>query len=103
MDCDSVTQSLSFTLASSRKGSTPSVKSGSVQCLTTPDANIRPASVLGATVSRWYWKATINNVADGILTITVKDPQNQSGVGTGVGHFSVTSFVGSILTITALA
>ena len=98
MDCDSVTQSLGFTLASSGKDSTPSVKSDSVECLIIPDANIKPALVLGATVSRWYWKATIDNVADGILTITINNPQSQSGVETGVGHFSVTKFLSSVLT-----
>ena len=98
MDCGDVTQSLNFTLASSGKGSTPSVKSDSVECLAIPDANIKPASILGATVSKWYWKATIDNVADGILTITINNPQSQNGVGTGVGHLSLTNFLVSILT-----
>jgi len=98
MDCDSVTQSINFTLASSGKGSTPLVKSGSVQCQTISDANIQPASILGATVSRWYWKATIDNIADGILTITINSPQNQNGVRTGVSHFSITEFPAPILT-----
>jgi len=84
MDCDSVTKSINFTLASSGKGSTPSVNTGSVQCQTISDGDITPSSVLGATVSRWYWKATIDSVADGILTITIKNPESQGGVGTGV-------------------
>jgi len=87
MDCDSVTQSINFTLVWSGKGSTPSVKSGSVQCQTISDANIQPASILGAMVSRWYWKVTIDNVADGILTITINSPQNQNGVRTGASRF----------------
>ena len=98
MDCDSVTQSINFTLASSGKGSTPSVKSGLVQCQTISDANVQPTSILGATVSRWNWKATIDNVADGILTITINSPQNQNGVRTGVSHFSITKFPAPILT-----
>ena len=76
MDCDSVTKSINFTLALSGKGSTPSVKLGSVQCQTISDANVQPASILRATVSRWYWKATIDDVADGILTITINSPQS---------------------------
>ena len=92
MDCNSVTQSINFTLASSGKGSTPSVKSGSVQCQTISDGNVKPASILGATVSRWYWKATIDNVADGILTITINSPQSQNGARTGVSHTSITGF-----------
>ena len=87
MDCDSVSKSITFNLTSSGiASSSPSVKSGSVVCLTIPDANIQPAAILGATVSQWYWKATIENFADGILTITIKDPQSQGGVGTGVSH-----------------
>jgi len=99
MDCNSVTQSIAFTLASSGKGSSPSVKSGSVECLSMSDSNVKPAVILGATVSRWYWKATIDNVADGVLTITVKDPKSQSGVGTGVSrHLFTAGFLVSILT-----
>ena len=98
MDCDSVTQSINFTLASSGKGSTPSVKSGSVQCQTISDANVQPASILRATVSRWYWKATIDDVADGILTITINSPQSQNGVRTGISNFSITKFSALILT-----
>lgn len=99
MDCNSVTQSMNFTLASSGKGSSsPSVNSGSVVCQTISDANIVPVSVLGATVSTWYWKATIDNVADGVLTITINNPQSQNGVGTGVSLFLIASFLVSILT-----
>ena len=87
MDCDSVSKSITFNLTSSGKASPfPSVKSGSVVCLTIPDSNIEPAAILGAMVSQWYWKATIENFADGILTITIKDQQSQGGVGTGVSH-----------------
>ena len=92
MDCNSVTQSMNFSLSSSGKGSTPSVNSNSVQCQTIPDGSIEPASVLGATVSRWYWKGEIDNVADGILTITLNNPRSQNGVGTGVSYISLTGF-----------
>ena len=98
MDCDSVSKSITFNLTSSGKGSTPSVKSGSVECLTIPDANIKPAVILGATVSRWHWKATIENFADGILTITIKNPQSQGGVGTGVSRLLTALCPASILT-----
>ena len=97
MDCASVSQSMNFTLASSGKGSAPSVKPGSVVCLTMPSSNIPPVSVRGATASAWYWKATIDNVADGVLTITINNPQSQSGTGTGVSRLSVTNFPRSVL------
>jgi alpha-1,3-glucan synthase len=92
MDCNSVTQSMNFTLASSGKGSTPSVNSNSVQCQTISDGSAKPAIVIGATVSRWYWKGTIDGVADGILTITISNPQSQNGVGTGVSLILFTGF-----------
>ena len=99
MDCDSVTKAITFNLTSSGKASSsPSVKSGSVECLTIPDSSIKPAIVLGATVSQWYWKATIENFADGILTITIKDPQGQGGVGTGVSRLAAAARPASILT-----
>ena len=79
MDCNSVTQSMNFTIASSEKASSsPSINSGSVQCQTISDGNLQPARVIGATISRWYWKGTIDNVADGILAITINNPQSQS-------------------------
>lgn len=88
MNCNSVTQSMNFTLASSGKGSTtPSVDANSIQCQTIPPENITPAFVIGATVSAWYWKGTIDNVVDGILTITINNPQSQNGVGTGVSLY----------------
>ena len=95
MNCNSVTQSMNFTLASSGKSSTtPSVNSNSVQCQTISAENVTPASVLGVTVSQWYWKGTIDNVADGILTITINNPQSQNGVGTGVSLFALTGITG---------
>ena len=98
MDCNSVTQSMNFTLASSGKGSTPTVNSGSVQCQTMSNGSVTPSLVLGATVSAWYWKGTIDNVADGILTITINNPQNQNGVGTGVSHLLTVRFLAPVLT-----
>ena len=99
MDCNSVTQSMNFTIASSGKASSsPSVNSGSVQCQTISDGNLQPVRVIGATISRWYWKGTIDNVADGILTITINNPQSQGGVGTGVSCLFIMGFLASILT-----
>jgi alpha-1,3-glucan synthase len=94
MDCNSVTQSMNFTLASSGKGSTPSVNVDSIQCQTIPDDEVTPTDVLGAALSRWFWSGTIENVADGILTITINNPQNQNGLGTGVSYISIDGFCG---------
>jgi len=71
MNCNSVSQSMNSTLVSSGKG---------------------------ATVSRWYRKGTIEDVADGVLTITTNSPTSQSGVPTGVSHLFIARFTVSILT-----
>jgi alpha-1,3-glucan synthase len=86
MDCDSVTQSMSFNMSSSGHGGSPAIVTSSVKCLTMDPKDVPPASITGVSVSQWYWAATLNNIADGILTITIKNPKSQSGVGTGVSR-----------------
>ena len=88
MDCDSVTQSMSFNMSSSGHGGTPTIATNSVQCLTMDPNDVPPAELPGVVISAWYWTATLNNVPDGILTITVSNPKSQAGVGTGVSYFS---------------
>ncbi|KAJ3541757.1 hypothetical protein NM688_g6042 [Phlebia brevispora] len=81
MDCDSVTNSISFNMSSSGKGGTPSLNTGSVQCgnVSNPD----PMSIYGADTSAWSWSATLESVPDGILEITVNNPASQAGPTTG--------------------
>ena len=86
MDCDSVAESMSFNMSSSGHGGTPTIASGSVQCLKMDPNTVPPAELPG--VSAWYWKATLNNVQDGILAITINDPENQADASTGVSGFS---------------
>jgi alpha-1,3-glucan synthase len=86
MDCTSVTSSISFNMSSSGKGSNPSVQKASVSCgtVTNPD----PSRIPGGEVSQWAWSATLNNVPDGILTITLNNPQTADGTNsTGVSCF----------------
>lgn len=87
MDCDSVTQAMSFNMSSSGHGGTPMVATGSVQCLTMDPKDVPPAEIPGVVISEWYWQATLNNVPDGILTITLNNPKSQDGTGTGVSLF----------------
>ena len=87
MDCDSVTKSMTFNMSSSGHGGSPAVVPGSVKCLTMDPNDVPPASIPGVSISEWYWMATLNDVADGILTITIKNPTSQTGVGTGVSQF----------------
>jgi alpha-1,3-glucan synthase len=87
MDCDSVTQSMSLNISSSGHGSTPTISTNSVQCLTMNPNDVPPADIPGVAVSTWYWTATLNNVPDGILTITINNPKSQAGATTGVSLF----------------
>lgn len=89
MDCDSVTQSMSFNMSSSGQGGAPTIAQGSVTCLTMDPNDVPPAAIPGVAVSGWYWTATLNNVADGILTITTKNATSQAGASTGVSLFFV--------------
>ncbi|EPT06178.1 hypothetical protein FOMPIDRAFT_68356 [Fomitopsis schrenkii] len=76
MNCNSVSQSISLNMSTSGTGSTPTLSSancGSVSN-TTP-----PAEVYGASVSTWSWTATLENVPDGILEITINNPSTQDG------------------------
>ena len=91
MDCDSVTQSMTFNMSSSGHGGSPAIVQGSVNCLTMNPGDVPPAAIPGVTISAWYWTGTLSNVADGILTVTIKDPKSQSGASTGVSCLSFIS------------
>ncbi|KAE9411209.1 modular protein with glycoside hydrolase family 13 and glycosyltransferase family 5 domains [Gymnopus androsaceus JB14] len=57
MDCDSVTSSVSL--------------------------NIATGSIQSVSQTEWVWNATVENVPDGILTLTVDNPSSASGLSTG--------------------
>ncbi|KAJ7777588.1 modular protein with glycoside hydrolase family 13 and glycosyltransferase family 5 domains [Mycena maculata] len=79
MTCDSVTNALSFNLSSSGQGSDISV--GSISCTNVTQPGV--ANISGGDVSVWAWSATLSNFADGILTITLDNPESSGGVKTG--------------------
>lgn len=83
MDCSSVTSAISFNMSSSGHGGSPTINQNSVACGKV--ANPDPARIQGADISQWSWSATLENVPDGILTITVTNPKTQDGTAsTGV-------------------
>ncbi|KAF8625783.1 hypothetical protein AX15_005173 [Amanita polypyramis BW_CC] len=75
MDCDSVTNSISFTMASSGKGSNPTIANVSCSPIQNPD----PSLVTGVSVSTFAWSGTLQNLPDGVLTITINRPSAASG------------------------
>lgn len=83
MNCDGVTSAISLTMASSGKGSTPSISNA--KCSTVTGTN----NVQGGTTSAYIWTATLTNFPDGVLTITVKDAPSSSGNTTNVNLLSL--------------
>ena len=76
MSCSSVTESISLNMSSSGTGSTPTF--GTASCTTINNAT-PPAEVYGVSVSTWSWSATLENIPDGILEITVNNPSTEDG------------------------
>jgi alpha-1,3-glucan synthase len=77
MKCDSVTRSLSFNLSSSGQGGAPTVRNGSINCGTV--ANPDPSPIAGGAISAWSWSATIDDVADGVLSLSLYNPTSEDG------------------------
>ena len=75
--CDSITNALSFNVSSG--GSAPSVTN--VNCGTLPNPD--PATISGVGTSSWSWNATLTNVPDGIIQLTLDNPATSSGTTTG--------------------
>lgn len=76
MDCESVTRSLYFS-SSINSASLPQVQEDSVTCadLNSSDIPVWPGSI----ASSWRWSATLENVPNGIHSITVRRPSAASG------------------------
>ncbi|EMD38388.1 bifunctional glycoside hydrolase family 13 glycosyltransferase family 5 protein [Gelatoporia subvermispora B] len=73
MDCAGITSALSFNMSSSGNGTTPSILQSSVKCGAVSDP--QTPSVPGVSPSVFGWSATLQDVPDGILTITLNNPQ----------------------------
>lgn len=80
MNCQSVTNAISLNASSSGTGGNPSINTNSVACATVQNPD--PSPVSGAAESQWSWSATLENVPDGILTITVNNATTQDGTAT---------------------
>jgi alpha-1,3-glucan synthase len=77
MNCDAVTSSITLNMSSSGQNVSPTI--GNVQCNTiSPNASSMFAST-------WSWSATLTDLPDGVLTITVNNPPAANGNGTTTG------------------
>ncbi len=75
MNCDGVTSSISLNMSSSGRSSNPTITNVSCNAVQNPE----PSLITGVSISAWAWSATLQNVSDGILTITVNQPSESSG------------------------
>jgi len=80
MSCDGVTSALSFNVSSSRGNMVPQIKDGSIGCDFIDGTN--STYLEGDVTSLWRWSATLSNVPDGIIELTLTRPPNIDGSDT---------------------
>ncbi|KAL8882053.1 MAG: hypothetical protein Q9198_000876 [Flavoplaca austrocitrina] len=86
MDCDMITNTLSIN-STTEDRSVPEVDKDSVKCQDVSTAQERP--LVGGIPTRWTWSANLNNVADGVHRLTLRNvttPNNGSSTD-AVDHF----------------
>ncbi|KAG6819041.1 hypothetical protein H0H93_016019, partial [Arthromyces matolae] len=78
MDCDSVTNSLSFSMSSSSISGQPTITNIQCKLVANPDLTNIP----GSSTSVWAWSATLHDLPDGVLTVTIDKPSDWTGSST---------------------
>lgn len=80
MDCNSLTNALTFQTSSSGKGGNVTVDPNSIKCgaVQNPD----PALIFATQTSVWSWSGTLNNVPDGLIQISLGNIATQGGNAT---------------------
>ena len=76
MDCDSVTNSISFA-STTLSGNVPSILDSSVSCNLI--GNNSTSDYVGFVPSTWSWKATLAGVENGVHSMTVSSPNAADG------------------------
>ena len=79
MDCDSVTNSITFN-ATTESGKSPSIAQNSIKCGT--QATAANSTFVGAIQSKWSWSGRLTGVANGIHSFTVSNATATSGSST---------------------
>ncbi|KAJ6004274.1 hypothetical protein N7499_000343 [Penicillium canescens] len=85
MDCDSITNSLSFN-SSTEFGKNPTIQSGTVNCTNIPATE---TSYTGQIPSVWMWSANLTGVYNGVHRLTVNNATNADKTAStnSVDHF----------------
>ena len=78
MDCDSITQAVSFNMSSSGKGSIPTISNVNCGNVTNPDVQLIQSMSSGV----FFWNATLTNMPDGVLSIILNNPRTADGSAT---------------------
>ncbi len=79
MECDSVTNSLMFN-STTESNVTPTLDRDSIICGVMNNPDTPP--YVGAISSTWSWSATLNNVANGIHAVSVRNASSEVGEST---------------------
>ncbi|KAI0306448.1 modular protein with glycoside hydrolase family 13 and glycosyltransferase family 5 domains [Multifurca ochricompacta] len=80
MNCAGVTKALSFNMSSSGHGGNPTLDPNSVKCGQVQNPDVPRIS--GDMQSVWIWSATLQNVPDGILALTLDNAPASDGITT---------------------
>ena len=90
MNCDSITNGLTFQMSSSGKGGNVTFNAANVQCgaVQNPD----PVRIPGSETSAWSWSVTLNNVPDGVLELSLNNVATQDGSATTGVRFSLSFY-----------
>jgi alpha-1,3-glucan synthase len=75
MDCDGITKDLVLT-SDTENDFSAAVDADSVDCT---DISTLVSTLVGGSVSKWSWKATLKDVSHGIHTVTVKNATTKDG------------------------
>ncbi|KAK5195631.1 Cell wall alpha-1,3-glucan synthase ags1 [Exophiala xenobiotica] len=76
MDCESVTNSIMFN-STTESNMTPTLERDSIICGVMDDSETPP--YVGAISSTWTWSATLNNVANGIHAVSIRNASSEAG------------------------
>lgn len=81
MDCDDVTKSMSFSSIIEGGAGSIKVDNSTINCVALTDDEKPP--YVGAIGSKWRWTGTLDNVADGVHSVTITNASTQTGASTG--------------------
>jgi alpha-1,3-glucan synthase len=77
MNCDGVAESITISSLIEGDAGNAEIDNSTVKCTTLADDEKPP--YIGAIGTRWTWSATLQNVQDGVHSITVRNPAAQDG------------------------